>query len=272
MTIAADEFAAFRDYLRERSAIVLEPGKEYLIETRLEPIARREGLANVGALLRRLRQGLPPTLETEVVEALTTNETSFFRDWKPFEALRQKVIPEAMMRRAGERRLDLWCAACSSGQEPYSLAMLLAEHFPALGTWDVEIHACDLSQAMVTRTREGRFSTLEVNRGLPAPLLAKYFRRDGDSWAVSETLRKRLHLSQMNLARPWPTLPAMDVVLIRNVLIYFDLPTKGAILKKVRGLLRPGGALFLGSAETTLGLCDGYSRVEANGTTYFQAA
>jgi len=272
MTIAADDFAVFREYLRERSAIVLEPGKEYLVETRLEPIAKREGLASVEALLRRLRQSPPHPLQTEVVEALTTNETSFFRDWKPFEALKLKVIPEAMAGRATDRRLDFWCAACSSGQEPYSLAMLLAEHFPVLGTWEVAIHASDLAQGMLARTSAGRFSTIEVNRGLPAPLLAKYFRRDGDSWVISEVLRKRLRLSQLNLAQPWPSLPHMDVVLMRNVLIYFDLPTKSAILRRVRALLRPGGALLLGSAETTLGLCDGFSRVEAAGTTYFRAS
>jgi len=272
MSIAAQDFALFRDYLRERSAIVLEPGKEYLVETRLEPIARREGLASVEALLRRLRQNPPAQLQTEVVEALTTNETSFFRDWKPFEALRLKIIPEAMARRVGDRRLDFWCAACSSGQEPYSLAMLLAEHFPALGTWEVTLHACDLSQAMVARTSSGRFSTIEVNRGLPAPLLAKYFRRDGEAWVIAETLRKRLRVTQLNLAQGWPQLPSMDIVLMRNVLIYFDLATKSAILRRVRSLMRPGGALLLGSAETTLGLCDGFSRVETSGTTYFQSA
>ena len=272
MTLASEDFDFFRGYLRERSAIVLEPGKEYLVETRLFPVARREGLGSVGDLIERLRREPHGPLHSTVVEALTTNETSFFRDWKPFEALRAKVVPDAMARRAADRRLDIWSAACSTGQEAYSVAMLLREHFPGLATWDVRIHCTDLSQEMVARTRAGRFSQIEVNRGLPAALLVKHFRQERDEWVIAEELRKRLRVSQMNLATGWPPLPQMDVVLMRNVLIYFDVPTRKTILDKARRLLLGGGALFLGSAETTLGIHDGFRREESSGATYFRVA
>lgn len=272
MSLLAEDFDFFRGYLRERSAIVLEPGKEYLVETRLLPVAQKEGLSGVGELIRRLRQEPGGRLQGPVVEALTTNETSFFRDWKPFEALKQKLLPEAAQRRAADRRVDVWSAACSSGQEAYSLAMMVQDSVPALAGWDLQIHCTDLSQEMVDRTRAGRYTQLEVNRGLPAPMLVKHFRQEKGEWVVSDALRARVKASQMNLAAPWPLLPQMDLVLLRNVLIYFDVPTRKAILEKVRKLMRPGAALFLGSAESTLGIHDGFRREEAAGTTFFRVA
>jgi len=272
VSLAPDDFDFFRGYLRERSAIALEQGKEYLVETRLLPVARKEGLASVGALIRRLREEPHGRLQLPVVEALTTNETSFFRDWKPFEALRSVLLPEASVRRSAEKRLDVWSAACSTGQEAYSVAMLVRERLPLLSAWDVQIHCTDLSQEMVLRTRAGRYTQLEVNRGLPAPLLVKYFRQEGADWVVAEELRQRLRVSQLNLAGPWPAFPQMDVVLLRNVLIYFDLPTRRSILDKVRRQLRPGGVLFLGSAETTVGIHEGFRRDECAGATYFRLA
>ncbi|HVP67422.1 MAG TPA: protein-glutamate O-methyltransferase CheR [Anaeromyxobacteraceae bacterium] len=272
MSLAPEDFDFFRGYLRERSAIALDVGKEYLVETRLLPVARREGLSTVGALIRKLREQPHGPLQLSVVEALTTNETSFFRDWKPFEALRSALLPEASVRRSTERRLDLWSAACSTGQEAYSVAMLIREHLPQLAAWDVQIHCTDLSQEMVERTRAGRFTLLEVNRGLPAALLVKYFRQEGDEWVIADEFRRRLRVAQLNLAGPWPVLPQMDVVLLRNVLIYFDIPTRRAILEKVRRQMRRGGILFLGSAETTVGIHDGFRREESAGATFFRAA
>jgi chemotaxis protein methyltransferase CheR len=272
VSLLAEDFDFFRGYLRERSAIVLEPGKEYLVETRLLPVAQKEGLAGVGELIRRLRQDPGGRLQGSVVEALTTNETSFFRDWKPFEALKQKLLPEAALRRSAERRLDVWSAACSSGQEAYSLAMMIQDSLPQLAGWDLQIHCTDLSVEMVERTRAGRYSQLEVNRGLPAPLLVKHFRQEKGEWVVADALRARIKAAQMNLAAAWPVLPQMDLVLLRNVLIYFDVPTRRAILEKVRKVLRPGGALFLGSAESTLGIHEGFRREEAAGTTFFRVA
>jgi len=272
VSVSLQDFDFFRAWLQVRSGIALEPGKEYLVETRLIAVASRRNLAGPEEVIQRLRKSAWPELETEVVEALTTNETSFFRDWRPFEALRTRVIPQSMERRAAEHRLDLWSAACSSGQEAYSIAMLLAEHFPALASWDVKIHCTDLSKEMVARARAGRFTQLEVNRGLPAPLLVKYFRQDRDGWVISDALRSRVSAQPLNLTGPWPALPQMDVVLMRNVLIYFDVPTRTAVLGRVHRLLRPGGALFLGSAETTLGLHDGYRREDAGGSILFRAA
>jgi chemotaxis protein methyltransferase CheR len=271
VSLAPADFLFFREWLRTRAAIMLEDGKEYLVESRLEPVARKAGLPSVEAVLQKLRGAPPPALEVAVVEALTTNETSFFRDWKPFEALRQLVVPGVLAARGGERRLDLWSAACSSGQEAYSVAMLLAEHFPQLSDWQVSLHCTDISREMLERTRAGRFSTLEVNRGLPAPLLLKHFGRDGDGWVVKPALRALLKVSHLNLAGTWPPLPPMDVVMIRNVLIYFDMPTKRAILERVRRQLRTGGVLFLGSAETTMGLSDAYRREEGAGTSFYRA-
>jgi chemotaxis protein methyltransferase CheR len=272
MSLAREDFDFFRGWLRARSGITLEAGKEYLVESRLERIAVQGGHGSVPGLLRALRERPARDLEVAVVEALTTNETSFFRDWKPFEALKKGLIEEASARRAAERRLDVWSAACSSGQEAYSLAMMLADHFPALASWQVKIHCTDLSSEMVTRTRTGRFTQLEVNRGLPAPLLVKHFRQEGNDWVVNDALRSRISTQQLNLAGPWPTLPTMDVVLMRNVLIYFDIPTRTAVLDRVRRLLRPGGALFLGSAETTAGIHDGFKRDSAGGSVFFRVA
>lgn len=269
MSLSQADFLFFRDWLRTRAAIVLDDGKEYLVESRLEPVARRHGLPSVEAVLQKLRGAPPSALEVAVVEALTTNETSFFRDWKPFEALKQLIVPAVVAR--GERRLDLWSAACSSGQEAYSVGMLLAEHFPQLSDWQVQLHCTDISREMLERTRAGRYSTLEVNRGLPAPLLLKHFAREGDAWVVKPALRNLLKVGHLNLAGTWPAMPPMDVVMIRNVLIYFDVPTKKAILERVRRQLKTGGVLFLGSAETTMGLSDAYRREEGAGTSFWRA-
>ena len=204
--------------------------------------------------------------------SIAPDDFAFFRDWKPFEALRQQVIPEIVSRRSGLKRIDIWFAASSSGQELYSVAMLIREHFPLLQGWDLQLHASDISQEMLARTSAGRFSTLEVNRGLPAAYLLKYFRREGAEFVIDEALRKLVRPWLMNLAAPWPGLPTMDLVLMRNVLIYFDLPTKRAILERTRKQLRPEGALLLGSAETTLGVCEGWARAEVAGTTIFRLA
>jgi len=270
MSIGPDDFTFFRAWLKERSAITLEPGKEYLVESRLERIVREQKADGVGALIRKLRAGGNPTFETAVIEALTTNETSFFRDWRPFEALKGKVIPELMASRGPARRIDIWSAASSSGQEAYSLSMMLTESFPSIGTWNVGIHASDLNAEMVQRVKAGRYTQLEVNRGLPAPLLVKHFRQEAGDWVIAEQHRKRVKAFPLNLASAWPSLPTMDVVLLRNVLIYFEIPMRAAILEKLRRVLAPDGYLFLGSAESTVGIHDGYRRDEANGSVFFR--
>jgi chemotaxis protein methyltransferase CheR len=260
MTLTATSFDWVRQLVHRESAIVLAPGKEYLVEARLLPIARSMGLPDVGQLVDSVRTRPSPESTRKIVEALTTNETSWFRDGDPFTALTSTVLPSLLSARGPAERLQIWSAACSSGQEPYTIAMLLEDALPNAAT-RVAITATDLSRGMVERTRAGRFSQLEVNRGLPAPMLVRHFTRAGTEWEVSPSLRRMVTASECNLAAPLPRLGPFDVVYLRNVLIYFDLPTKQAILRRVRALMRPDGWLFLGAAETTLGVDDSWERV-----------
>jgi chemotaxis protein methyltransferase CheR len=263
------DFDFVRRLLRERSAVVLEEGKQYLVESRLAPLARQLNLDSVGELVGRLRSA-DSGLLGQVVEALVTTETSFFRDHHPFETLRRVVIPELMGRRRGEQRLSVWCAASSSGQEPYSLALLLREHFPELTRWKVSLLATDLSREVLARAREGRYNQIEVNRGLPASLLVRYFRQHGTTWQLDASVRGMVEFRELNLARPWPPLPRMDLVLLRNVMIYFEPDTKKVILGRLSRLLAPDGYLLLGGAETTLNLDDSYRRVERLKSGFYQ--
>lgn len=270
MTLTAADFDYIRDLVRREAAIVLEPGKEYLAVTRLDPIARSEGLGSVSDLVARLRaQGRSP-LHEEVVDALTTNETSFFRDLHPFESLRTHVLPEPMERNAWRRSLSIWCAACSTGQEPYSVAMLIREHFPELLRWDLRILATDISSSALAKADSGRYGQLEVNRGLPAQLLLKYFRRAGAHWELDAEVRRMVRFQRHNLVGIWSGFPPFDLVFLRNVLIYFDLETKRAVLARIRSVLRPGGYLLLGGSETTLNIDDGFERVPIGRTTWYR--
>jgi chemotaxis protein methyltransferase CheR len=261
-SITASEFDFVRRLVYARAAIVLEPGKEYLAESRLLPVARELGFGTLHELIGRLQSARPNGLHQKVVEAMTTNETSFFRDIHPFEALQSSVVPEMMVRRAAERRLHIWSAASSSGQEPYSIAMLLREHFPSLSSWSVRLVASDISREILDRARDGCYSQLEVNRGLPSSLLIKYFERQGPHWRIRADLRQMIEFREINLASAFHSLPQMDIVFLRNVLIYFDVETKKAILDKVRRLMRPDGYLFLGGAETTINLAPSFERVQ----------
>jgi chemotaxis protein methyltransferase CheR len=249
-------------FVRDRAALVLEPGKEYLVETRLTPVARKNGLDSVSGLVNQLRANLDEHLAIRVVEAMVTTETSFFRDHHPYESMRTTVLPDLIARRAGDRRLSVWSAACSTGQEPYSLVILLREQFPQLGTWDVRILATDISADVLGRAKAGRYSQLEVNRGLPAGLLLKYFRQHGTTWELNEDVRQMVEFRELNLSTSWPPLSLFDLVLLRNVMIYFDVPTKKAILGRLVKQLRPGAYVLLGGAETTFGLDDSFRRVD----------
>lgn len=269
-SITETDFNYVRGLMRERSGIVLEPGKEYLLESRLSPVARREGFASLQALMTHLRTKPLNGLHQTVVEALTTNETSFFRDFHPFEALRQEILPRLMVKRSSERRLRIWCGACASGQEPYSIAMLLRDQFPALDVWLLQIIATDLSTAMLERAQRGRYSQSEVNRGLPAALLIKYFKKAGVEWELRDEIRQMVEFHQMNLASWWPALPEMDIIFMRNVLIYLDTETRKAILSKVRRLLRPDGYLFLGGAETTFSIDSSFTHVQFGQSVCYQ--
>ena len=254
------DYDFIRTLVRDRAAIVLEQEKQYLIETRLQMLAKTDGFPSVNHLMAEVRSG-KVSVHTRVVEAMTTNETSFFRDLEPFEALRKLVLPELMARREHERKLHFWCAASSTGQEPYSIAMLLREFQPSLKDWQLHIQASDLAHPVLERARRGVFTQLEVNRGLPATLLCKYFLKQGTEWLLKDDIRSMVEFFQMNLVAPWPALPPMDAIFLRNVLIYFDVATKQQILARVRKTLRPDGFLFLGGAETTMNLDDAFERV-----------
>jgi chemotaxis protein methyltransferase CheR len=264
-------FQFISNLVRERSAISLEPGKEYLVESRLGPVARDNGLASLEDLVAAIRQPGAQNLTRQVVEAMTTNETSFFRDIHPFDALRQQILPELIAKRSKERTICVWSNACSSGQEPYTIAMILREHFPELNGWTVRLIGSDLSTQILKRARDGVFNQTEVNRGLPAPLLIKYFQKEGLQWRIKDELRRMVDFQQINLVETWPaTLPKMDIVFLRNVLIYFQPETKKVILDKLKNSLRPDGYLFLGGAETTMNLDTSFSRVQLGKAVCYQ--
>lgn len=270
MTIDDRGFNFVRQLLRERAAIVLDDTKQYLVDNRLSQLARREGLASAQDVIDRLRAAPAGPLQRKVIEAMTTTETLFFRDGKPYEALRNAIVPELVRLRGTERRLQIWSCACSSGQEPYSLGMLLREHFPALASWDLRMVATDISTEMLARSRTGRYSQLEVNRGLPAAYLTKYFDRVGLDWQIRDELRRMIEFRELNLAGAWGAMPPADLILLRNVLIYFDVETKRTVLGKIRKLLRPGGFLMLGTAETTMNLDASFELVRTDGTAYYR--
>jgi chemotaxis protein methyltransferase CheR len=260
--MTAQDFEIVRRLLKEKTAIVLEPGKEYLVENRLAPLVQEMHLGSLAELVAQLRAGAGNELQSKVIEAMVTTESLFFRDHHPFEALRKVVIPELIERRRSARSLNIWCAASSTGQEPYSIAILLKEHFPELTGWRITLLATDISRQVLARASEGRYNQIEVNRGLPAALLLKYFEQQGTHWQLKANIRAMVCFQEINLARPWPALPVMDLILIRNVMIYFDVETKKTILGKLTRLLQPDGYLLLGGAETTFNLDDSYRRVE----------
>jgi chemotaxis protein methyltransferase CheR len=270
MNLTTSDFDYIRDVVRRESAIVLEPGKEYLVEARLVPLARREGQGSIAELVREMRTEKTGRLATRVVDAMTTNETSFFRDNHPFDAMRQHVLPDLLVARRSEQRLSVWCGASSSGQEPYSLAMLITEVLQRTPGWRASLLATDISQEMLDRTRAGSYSQLEVNRGLPITMLVKHFDKVGMQWQVKPELRAMVTTRLLNLATPFPPIGSFDVVFLRNVLIYFDSATKRAVLSRVRQVLRPGGYLFLGGAETTLGIDDAFERVVLDRATAYR--
>jgi chemotaxis protein methyltransferase CheR len=249
------DFDYLRKALKERSGLDLSTDKQYLVESRLLPLARRLGLDGIGDLVTKMKSGADK-VTADVVEAMTTNETFFFRDKLPFDHLREEILPALLEARAGKRSLRIWCAASSTGQEPYSIAMCLKELGPAVAGWRFEIVATDLSQAVLEKSRSGLFSQFEVQRGLPIQLLVKYFKQIGDLWEISPELRSMIQHRQFNLLQDYSQLGMFDVIFCRNVLIYFDQPTKVSIFERLAKRLEPDGYLALGAAETVVGLTD----------------
>ncbi|MBW6432950.1 methyltransferase domain-containing protein [Actinoplanes hulinensis] len=268
MTLSQAEFAFVSNLVRKEASIVLAPGKEYLVEARLIPVARAVGAANVNDFIGDLQKRPDPAHQIRIIDALTTNETSFFRDREPFSALTDVVLPELIKSRSAVRKLRFWSAASSSGQEAYSLAITLQETLPT--GWTYEILGTDISTAMVERANKAEYSQVEVNRGLAATQLVQYFERAGAHWRVIPALRKNVSFKHMSLTAPFPPMQPFDVIFLRNVLIYFDVATKRQVLRNAAKILRPDGLLFLGAAETTIGIDDNYERVAAGRTSAYR--
>lgn len=264
------DFNYIRELVREKSAIVLDDGKEYLVETRLAGLVREHEMANIAALVQEMKRVAFGAIHEEVIDAMTTNETSFFRDVSPFEALKTEVLPRLIESRKSKKTLNIWCAASSSGQEPYTIVMVMKEHFPQLADWKINFVASDISTAMLARCKEGIFSQLEVNRGLPAMMLVKYFVKDGAHWRIKEDLRNMIQFRKVNLCTKLPMMPKLDFIFCRNVLIYFDVETKRKILGQMRGMMAADGFLFLGGAETTINIDENFERLPIGRTGCYQ--
>jgi len=270
MRVAEPQFSFLRDLLRKRTGVVIDDSKQYLVIARMLPIVRQRKIPSIETLLDRVRQGTDPALERDVLSAMMTHETSFFRDQKPFEALKA-LVTELAVKRAAERQLVIWSAACSTGQEPFSIAMLLNEHFRDLvASWRIRILATDFSDAVLERAREGSYSDLETARGLPGAQKQKYFRSLQGRWSISQDCRRLVEFRQLNLIGNWPPLPPCDVVFLRNVMLYFDAATRRAVVRRVARVMRADGCLFLGGAETMIGIDDGWQRQTAAGASFYR--
>src|ERR1700738_2757810 len=250
------DYEFLRKLLKERSGLDLSSDKQYLVESRLIPLARRAGLGGIAELVQKIKGG-SDSLTSEVVEAMTTNETFFFRDKIPFNDLRQTGLPEFVEARAGRRPLRIWCAASSTGQEPYSIAMCVKE-FAGLTGWRVEIVGTDLSQAVLEKSKAGVFSQFEVQRGLPIQMLVKYFTQVGELWQLNADIRAMVQHRQLNLLQDFSHLGTFDVIFCRNVLIYFDQDTKTGIFDRLAKVIEPDGILALGAAESVVGISDAF--------------
>ena len=252
-----EDFTYFCKLILDRTGLVLGPDKTYLIESRITPVARKHNLGGLDGLANTLRQGRSNDVLRDFTDALMTNESFFFRDTKPFDQFRDVVLPRLLASRAAAaKRIRIWSAACSTGQEAYSLAMLLKEQGAKLAGWTIEITCTDISHEVLVRARNGIYTQFEVQRGLPIQLLVKYFKQDGDKWQLTPEIRGMVKYKEFNLLADPTGLGGFDVVFCRNVLIYFDQKAKTAILERISRLLPPDGLLYLGGAETVLGVSD----------------
>jgi chemotaxis protein methyltransferase CheR len=270
MTPPSDHISYLRQYVYAGSGIVLDTEKQYLIETRLAPILRERGLASLYELCEVLRSTTSTPLHAQVVDAMTTNETYFFREPAHYDALRKTILPELMEMRSGTRKLSCWSAAASTGQEAYSLAMMLLEM--GVGGWNIDIVGTDLSSRVLKQAEAGRYSQLEVNRGLPVAMLLKYFRRAGLEWELKEEVRRMVRFRSFDLRTGMNSLGPFDVVFCRNVLIYFDQPTKRRILDEIHGSLFRGGYLLVGTTEAGLPAGDRFRRTTVGNAVVYAAA
>jgi chemotaxis protein methyltransferase CheR len=267
--LSRDDFDFIAGFLKKRSGLALTQDKLYLLENRLEPLAQANGMRDLGDLIARLRAGATSTaLLTEITEAMTTNESMFFRDQKPFDQLKKVVLPD--LKQQGKLSLRLWSAACSNGQEPYSTAMLMKEEAHQFPGMQLEIYATDIAEKVLDRARAGHYTQFEVQRGLPIQFLMKYFvQRPGNCWEINEAIKSSVRFSKANLLEQYHAHGKFDIIMCRNVLIYFDEPTKSDVLNRMAKIMHPRGYLFLGASETIIGLTDAFRPVEGH-TGLFQ--
>lgn len=258
-----NDFEFVRKFIKDQAGIVLDSDKMYLVEARLNPIAKEVGLSSLEDLIHEIKFKTAHDIKLKMIDALTTNETLFFRDTHPFEALKNTVLPEIISRKQNEKKLNIWCAAASSGQEPYTIAMILNEHKDKLKDWNINFVASDISETMLEKAKAGIYNQFEVNRGLPVNYLFKYFDKDGDHWQIKKEIRDMIDFKKINLTKPW-TMSGMDLIFIRNVLIYFSIDTKKDILQRLEKTLHPEGFCFLGGTETTLGINNRFERAGIN--------
>ncbi|RME98646.1 MAG: protein-glutamate O-methyltransferase CheR, partial [Alphaproteobacteria bacterium] len=259
--MSPEEFGFLRDMLKERSGLIVTEEKQYLLESRLMPLARKEGMQNLSALVAELKSAGAEPLRKAVTEAMTINESFFFRDKTPFENFEKIMLPELLQARAATRKLRIWCAAASTGQEPYSLAMQIRELEAQLGGWDIDILGTDLCAEVLEKAKAGLYSQFEVQRGLPIQLLVKYFKQTGSLWQIDAALRSMVRLQQFNLLDDYRGLGTFDIIFCRNVLIYFDPETKQDMLNRMAQQLQGDGYLVLGAAETVIGITDQFEAV-----------
>jgi chemotaxis protein methyltransferase CheR len=252
------DYDFLRKLLKDRSGLMLGADKQYLVESRLLPVARKAGAGNLGELVQKLKAPAAERLIVEVVEAMTTNESFFFRDKIPFDHFKETIVPHLLAARSAQRRIRIWCAAASTGQEPYSLAMMVKEMAGQLAGWRIEILGTDLSTEVLEKAKAGIYSQFEVQRGLPITLLVKYFTQVGEMWQISPEIRAMVQYRPLNLLQDFYQLGTFDVVFCRNVLIYFDQPTKVDVLERAARVLEQDGFLLLGAAETVVGLTEAF--------------
>jgi chemotaxis protein methyltransferase CheR len=272
-TAANADYGYLRDLVYGLSQNVLDPSRDYLFETRLSKVLRNQGMSRIDELVRSLRTTKNPALERAIAEAMTINETSFFRDCRPFDLLREEIFPQLIEARRRTRSLRMWSAACATGQEAYSVAILLLEHFPMLTNWRLSIDGTDINSEVVERARAGRYHRIEINRGLPARFVVRYFDHVGEEWIIKPQVRKLCHFRQANLCAS--SLPfnrvtdRFDVILLRNVMLYFSQEMRCPLLAGVHRLLAHDGVLFLGSSEQPVDLSL-WTPVLAGGTSYYR--
>ncbi|WP_339732662.1 protein-glutamate O-methyltransferase CheR [uncultured Gimesia sp.] len=270
--MSPEDYKYITDFLLESTGLSLGENKEYLLEARLIPLAQAHGMNGIEDLVLSLRSKIDPTLQQGVMEAMTTNESSFFRDRRPFDELKNSILPDIIAERKMTQKLRIWCSACSHGQEPYSIIMTLREHFPELADWNIQIMATDLCSKALKRAEEGVYSQFEVQRGLPVQLLMKYFEQCEQGWKIKSDSGVSIQWKHLNLLEDFKHLGMFDIVFCRNVLIYFKPEMKKNILNRVSQQMHSSGVLLLGAAETVLGISDNYSKLSGCQSAIYQLA